>query len=196
MARRNYTMTRRADAVEETRRRIVEATLVLHAEQGVSNTSWEEIAKRASVGVGTVYRHFPSFDELLSACGDLTWQKLNLPGVEILNGVENRGERLRRIAEAMFALYERGEAELENIRRERAFHPALAEAHRRVEAALDELVRTAVDKAHELVRGMTDLGTWQSLRDQGVAEPATTVANMLECALRTQPGGSSDAKSD
>src|SRR5918997_6556705 len=79
MSPRKYDMGRRAAAVEETRRRIVDATLELHAAQGIAATSWDEIAARAGVGVGTVYRHFPSLDELVPACGRVSMKLLALP---------------------------------------------------------------------------------------------------------------------
>ncbi|HWM08394.1 MAG TPA: helix-turn-helix domain-containing protein, partial [Solirubrobacteraceae bacterium] len=72
-------MTRRASTAAQTRQRIVDATLELHGEQGIAATSWDDIAARAGVGVGTVYRHFPSLDELIPACGDITRQVLALP---------------------------------------------------------------------------------------------------------------------
>jgi AcrR family transcriptional regulator len=62
-------MDKRQEAVEETRRRIVDTTVALHGEQGVLGTSWEDIAKKADVALATVYRHFPSLDELVPACG-------------------------------------------------------------------------------------------------------------------------------
>src|SRR5438067_11979435 len=67
MAPRAYRMTRRAAANAETRRRIVDAAITLHAEKGVLGTSWPDIAKRADVALGTVYRHFPSLDQLVPA---------------------------------------------------------------------------------------------------------------------------------
>ena len=73
-------MSRRAAAVAQTRKRIVDATLELHGEQGIAATSWDDIAARAGVGVGTVYRHFPSLDELVPASGEITMQVLALPG--------------------------------------------------------------------------------------------------------------------
>ena len=68
---RRYSMDRRRAAVEETRRRIVEATLALHSEKGMFDTSWKDIAERADVSAATVYKHFPSLDELVPACGAL-----------------------------------------------------------------------------------------------------------------------------
>jgi AcrR family transcriptional regulator len=70
---RKYTMDKRRAAVEETRQRILEATLALHSEKGIFGTSWQDIAKRADVSVGTVYKHFPTLDELVPACGELMY---------------------------------------------------------------------------------------------------------------------------
>ncbi len=75
-------MGKRAAAVAETRARIVEATMELHGERGIHATSWEEIAKRAGVAIGTVYRHFPSLDELLPACGERSLERLAPPDPE------------------------------------------------------------------------------------------------------------------
>jgi hypothetical protein len=56
MSPRKYEMSRRGAAMEQTRARIVAATVAAHRELGIGATSWDEIARRAGVGVGTVYR--------------------------------------------------------------------------------------------------------------------------------------------
>src|SRR5436190_23395510 len=68
MSRRPYRMTRREDSAEETRRRIVEATFALHAEQGIAATTMRQIAARAGVSVGAVYHHFPTYDDAIAGC--------------------------------------------------------------------------------------------------------------------------------
>src|SRR3712207_9294899 len=75
-------MGKRKTAVEETRQRILEATLALHAEKGIFGTSWQDIAHRADVSVGTVYKHFPSLDELVPACGELMYAITRPPSPE------------------------------------------------------------------------------------------------------------------
>ena len=45
---------------------LIGAARVLFAEQGTS-ASLEEIARRAEVGIGTLYRHFPTRDALVEA---------------------------------------------------------------------------------------------------------------------------------
>jgi AcrR family transcriptional regulator len=55
----------RADAVRN-RARIVETASAVFAARG-SDASLEEIARGAGVGIGTLYRHFPTRDDLVEA---------------------------------------------------------------------------------------------------------------------------------
>src|SRR3954462_11550528 len=69
MARkRKYELKARAEAQEETRRRITEVTVQLHQEVGPAKTTISEIAKRAGVQRLTVYNNFPDEASLLGAC--------------------------------------------------------------------------------------------------------------------------------
>ena len=61
----------RADA-ETTHRRIIEAATKVFGNDG-TEASLNEIAKRAGVGPGTLYRHFPSREHLIDACMD-NWE--------------------------------------------------------------------------------------------------------------------------
>src|SRR5947208_13533789 len=66
--KRKYQLKARAERQEETRRRIVEATVALHEEVGPAKTTVAEIARRAGVQRLTVYNHFPDERELYAAC--------------------------------------------------------------------------------------------------------------------------------
>lgn len=55
----------RADA-ERNRRRVLEVAQVVFAEEGLA-VPIDEIARRAGLGVGTVYRHFPTKEALFEA---------------------------------------------------------------------------------------------------------------------------------
>ena len=184
-------MTGRASAVAQTRRRIVDATRELHSEQGIAATSWDDIAARAGVGVGTVYRHFPSLDELIPACGEISMQIVALPDPQgvpsLFNGVDAPAERIERLVGEAFAIYERGAPELCAIRDEPEVHPRVAESGEELEASLTALVDAAVEPSgitpadRAVVRALVDLGTWQALRDQGLgpAEAVDAVSQML-----------------
>jgi AcrR family transcriptional regulator len=183
MSPRKYDMTRRASAAAETRRRIVDATLELHGEQGIAATSWDDIAARAGVGVGTVYRHFPSLDELIPACGEITRERIALPDPSLFDGLDTPAERLEHLVREAFAIYERAAPQLRAIRSEPDVHPNVAEAGEAVEAALTALVDAAVEPAADraVVRALIDLGTWQALRDQGLGqtEAVAAIAGLL-----------------
>ncbi|MDQ3093370.1 MAG: TetR/AcrR family transcriptional regulator, partial [Actinomycetota bacterium] len=56
---------RRADALRN-RERLLAAALALFTEQG-TDVSLEAVAREAGVGVGTLYRHFPTRDALVEA---------------------------------------------------------------------------------------------------------------------------------
>lgn len=55
----------RADALRN-RARLIEAAAAAFAEQGDA-ASLEDVARRAGVGIGTLYRHFPTRDALIEA---------------------------------------------------------------------------------------------------------------------------------
>lgn len=107
MARRNYRMEKRAEAAGETRRRIVEACFALHARQGIAGTNMSQIAEAAGVSVGTVYHHFPSYDDAVAACGAFTAALAPLPGPEVLDGCETLPARLEALTAAVFGFYDR-----------------------------------------------------------------------------------------
>jgi AcrR family transcriptional regulator len=56
----------RADA-RRNRQRLLAAALAAFTEHGADDASLDEIARRAGVGIGTLYRHFPTRQALLEA---------------------------------------------------------------------------------------------------------------------------------
>ena len=190
MSPRKYDMTRRASAAARTRQRIIDATLELHGEQGIAATSWDDIAARAGVGVGTVYRHFPSLDELVPACGEVTRHVLALPDPDVVfEGVDAPAERIERLVREAFAIYERGAPQLRAIRNEPDVHPNVAAAGEEVETLLAALIDAAIGPSGDrsVVRAMVDLGTWQALRDQGLgsSDAVTAITEMLIARITT-----------
>ena len=67
-ARRNYEL-------------LITAATKAFAERGADDVSLEEIARRAGVGIGTLYRHFPARQNLLEAV-----YKDQVDGLEVLAG--------------------------------------------------------------------------------------------------------------
>ena len=106
MTPRRYRLGRRAEAAEETRRRLVQATFELHSEQGIANTSMVQIAERAGVSVGTVYHHFPTYADAVEACGRHIAASWPLPTAEIFAGIDAPAQRVRRLVTACFEYFE------------------------------------------------------------------------------------------
>jgi AcrR family transcriptional regulator len=68
----------RADA-QQNRDRILEVARVAFAEQG-AETAFDDIARLAGVGSGTLYRHFPTRDALIEAVYRSEVEKLTMAG--------------------------------------------------------------------------------------------------------------------
>jgi AcrR family transcriptional regulator len=193
MARR-YDMSRRTAAVEETKRRIVQATMELHDAQGILDTSWEDIAQRADVAPATVYRHFPTLDELLPACGELSTRRLRLPtpaDVEAtFAGVRARRERLRRMAELVFGVYERGADMLREVRYVRSRLEPVQRFHEELEGRIDGIVDAALEplappeERGRLVRALVSFGAWEALDAQPGVDPVDATVELLDAWLR------------
>lgn len=196
MSPRKYEMTRRGAAVEQTRARIVAATVAAHRELGIGATSWDEIARRAGVGVGTVYRHFPALDQLLPACGEVVARTLALPAAtdagHLFAGASGARERIERLVAGVFGAYERGAPFIDNIRRERGQLPQLEDYHQQIEDTLDALVGEALRPlapspvAGDVVRALIDLPTWRAFTDRGFTteQAIEIVSGLIECSLR------------
>jgi AcrR family transcriptional regulator len=106
MSTRPYRLGRRAETANETRRRLVQATFDLHREQGIAATSMKQIAERAGVSVGTVYHHFPSYQDAVEACGRHIAATWPLPTSAIFTGADTLAERVRRLVGACFSYFD------------------------------------------------------------------------------------------
>ena len=148
MSPRRYRSERRAETAEETRRRIVEATHKLHAEQGIYATSMPRIAERAGVSVGTVYHHFPSYDDACAACSRYTAAMLPFPSGRVLAGLTGMDERVRCLAQEVFGFYQRL-PQYDRVRSERWGMPA----SRRASSAPARRCSTSRSTARSRARG-------------------------------------------
>jgi AcrR family transcriptional regulator len=77
----------RADA-RRNRERILESAREVFAESGI-DAQMDDVAHRAGVGVGTVYRHFPTKEALMA---ELVRQKFRLLAVAAREALEQQGE--------------------------------------------------------------------------------------------------------
>lgn len=192
---RRYRSPKRAEAVEQTRRRILEATMELHGEQGILATSWEDIARRAGVSLATVYRHFPSLNELVPACGALTDAYIQPPPADLaptlFAGAATLAERIKRLVGELSAFYERAAPAFIGVRREAHVLEPLREWLEERDRAQEALVREALrpadpdERTVQVVQALTGFLTWQALVEAGVPREAAPgiLRKLVLCCL-------------
>jgi AcrR family transcriptional regulator len=127
MARkRKYELKARAEAQEDTRRRITEATVGLHLEVGPARTTISEVAKRAGVQRLTVYNNFPDETSLLGACSAHWVAQHPPPDPATWQSIRDPVRRARAAVAAMYAYYRETETMSANVLRDAKTMPALA----------------------------------------------------------------------
>ncbi|MGE3986722.1 TetR/AcrR family transcriptional regulator [Pseudorhodoplanes sp.] len=103
--KRPYRMSERAKSQDETRQRIVEATMHLHEEIGPRATTISAIAERAGVQRLTVYRHFPDETAVFQACTSHWLSRNPPPDPALWQSVGEPWERLRTALPAFYRYY-------------------------------------------------------------------------------------------
>lgn len=202
MAKRRYTMTRRARALQETRRKILEATMELHDEGGIADARWDEIARHAGLSLSTMYRHFPSNEDLIAACGRLTFEQFPPPDPAAAPAVfaDLRGlKRLERLVDEVYGYYERTNPMMAMLRRDMDRSPAVADGFKIIQAGVEAFILEASapfeidDNKKSLVRALLDDRFWASLIDAGLLvsdarrECSRLIRTVLQLEAPTRP---------
>lgn len=178
--KRKYQLRKRAEAMEDTRRRITEAAVELHGSVGPARTTVTAVAERAGVQRHTVYRHFPTEEDLFAACSGHFYEANPLPDPEAWTRISDPKQRLETALDDLYRYYERTEKMTANVFRDAELVPAIP-------AALAPFLAYLQDVAHVLaagwpargarrrvviaaIRHAVDFRTWQTLiRDGGIA---------------------------
>ena len=119
-------MRRRAEQVDQTRQRIVDATVALHGSVGPAATTIAAIAEAAGVTRLTVYRHFPDDDALFGACSAHWISRQQLPDPGAWSQIDDPTARLRAGLADLYRFYRAGAGMLTCIYRD---FTTLPEAH-------------------------------------------------------------------
>jgi AcrR family transcriptional regulator len=193
---RGYTMRKRAEDVEATRRRIVDAAVRLHGTVGPAATSIAAIAAEAGVTRLTVYRHFPDDEALFGAC-TMHWLSQQVPpDPAAWTAVADPEERLRVALTDLYRFYRDGEAMLTLSHRDREAMPEgqrrrLAERDRYWRDLLVEPFRTRGARRRRVtavIGHAIAFPTWRSLcAEQGLSNPEAVEA-MTTLALAVSAG--------
>src|SRR5260221_7936630 len=192
---RRYRQLRRAELEAQTRLRITEAAMKLHASVGPARTTVTAVAEEAGVQRGTVYRHFPDEDALFGACS-MHWLSLNpTPSPEAWVEIEDPSQRLRRALAELYDWYERNQRMLDNVFRDAALVPAMKPARERFQRLLLAMHATLMRGRQQRGRRRVHVaaavghaigfGAWSSLvRENGLdnAEAVDLMAAMVVAA--------------
>jgi AcrR family transcriptional regulator len=140
----------RADAVRN-RARVLEVAYDTFAEEGLS-VPIDEIARRAGVGAGTVYRHFPTKDDLFRAVAEDRIQRIVNEG-RALAEAEEPGEALFVFLRSLV---------LQWGATDRGFTDALSGGEIDVKAAMPETEEAFLALLGDLLKKGQDAGTVRS----------------------------------
>lgn len=195
-------MKKRAEQVDQTRARIVEATVELHGTLGPSATSIAAIAERAGVTRLTVYRHFEDDEALFAACSAHWLAQQVPPNPEAWSRLPDPELRLRHGLADLYRFFREGEPMLTHVHRERESLPMTlqrgldAEERLYVEVLGEPLDGDGSPRLDAVLGHAVSFWTWRSLcRDGGLpdADAAELIASMVlanaeEAAPRAETG--------
>ena len=180
---RRYRQGRRGENAAETRRRIVQATFDLHGKQGIAATTMKQIAERAGVSVGSVYHHFPTYDDAINACGAHAFARNPIPTAAIFEGATTRAERVSRLAHALFELFA-GLRAFGSVIADKDKLPVLkpfVDQERGVRLALAAEAVNGDDRAAVTLAGLLDNGAWDAFARLGLS-PGDAASRIAEVA--------------
>ncbi|QNS09097.1 TetR/AcrR family transcriptional regulator [Streptomyces xanthii] len=189
-------MRKRAEDVDRTRQRIVEAAVHLHGTAGPGATSIAAIAERAGVTRMTVYRHFPDDTALFEACSGHWMSHQKPPRPDEWRTISDPVERLTAGLTDLYRFYRSGEAMLtlvirdqhavpESIRRARE-----AMARQYVEVLAEPWPGDADPVRWAVIGHATAFSTWRSLCREQALTDREAVEVMVALAGVVGVGGS------
>jgi AcrR family transcriptional regulator len=169
-------MAKRAERVEETRQRIIEAAVKMHETVGPATTTIAGVAAMAGVTRLTVYRHFPDQEALYAACSAHWMAGQVMPDPGRWSAIEGAVDRFRAGLADLYRYYWEGEAMLARVYGEIASMPeGMRERLAQMELGYRQALLTPFGakgrnrRLRAVVGHATSFWTWRSLcREQGL----------------------------
>jgi AcrR family transcriptional regulator len=188
---RTYELKRRAERQQETRRRIVEAAVELHTTVGPARATVTAIAERAGVTRPTVYAHFPDERALFQACSAHVRETAPPPDPTAWSSISDPGERAETALRDLYGYFERLEPLLDNVQRDAAVMPVVAEMNAYRVRYLDEVRDLLLEawptrggaraRLRRAIGHALEFRTWQSLVRRQGCRTDEAVQLMLAC---------------
>jgi AcrR family transcriptional regulator len=195
---RKYEMKRRAERMQETRRRITEAAVELHRTVGPARTTVSAIAEKAGVQRHTYYAHFPELKDLYQACMGHYSERNPAPEPSSWADIADAEERLRVALSEVYAYYSGIEAMMSNVLRDAELDPILQEIMgsfdqywETVRDVIADAFEASGERQEELLGAMAlalDFQTWRTLvRRQELSQDRAVelMVGMVRCLMRT-----------
>jgi len=190
---RPYQLKRRAERQDETRQRIIEATIELHQTIGPAQTTISEIAERAQVGRVTVYRHFPDEATLSRACSGQYFERHPFPDPDRWRQIADPAERLQTGLRETYAYHAATEAMISHALADARDHPVMAPYHAHWHHAADilsapwRLRGSRRSMLHAAIALALNFDTWRTLtQEQGLSDDQA-IAVMLRLTHDCNP---------
>jgi len=167
---RAYESPLRADLMEQTRGRILEALTELFADPTIWEATIPLVARRARVSLRTVYRHFPTRDALFDAWGDWVEKTLDVRLHTYPEDIEDLPGFVRRL----YDTYDRNDALMRALLGSRAARGARERTRRRRKRSFERAMRALTmalepdDRARAIaaVYLLASAPAWQAMREQ------------------------------
>jgi AcrR family transcriptional regulator len=195
---RKYEMKRRAERMEETRRRITEAAVELHETVGPARTTVSAVAEKAGVQRHTYYAHFPEREDLYRACTAHYLERHPLPDPSTWVETPEPEERMRRALLEVYAYYSSTEAMMSNVLRDGQLDPAgresmvmLYQHWGKMRDTIAEAFGASGERREELLGAVAlalDFQTWRTLvRQQGLDQDRAVglMVGMVRCLMHS-----------
>jgi AcrR family transcriptional regulator len=183
-------MVKRAQQIDETRQRIVAATVELHGTVGPANTTVSAIAEVAGVTRVTVYRHFPDEDSLFAACSSHWAAQQRAPDLASWRATPGPEDRAMAALTDLYRFFHEAEPMLTLTTRDREALPDFVRQRnqRTTEAQIDALLaawpaRQRTRRRRALARHAMAFATWHSLCVDGALRQSDAVAAMTRLVV-------------
>jgi AcrR family transcriptional regulator len=169
-ATRPYESPLRAEQLEQTRLRILEATTEVLADPASEEVTIPLVARRARVSLRTVYRHFATREVLFDAWADWVDERLQIH----LHSYPESAEQLAAFARELYRSYDESESLVRAILTSRAARVVRERTRRSRQRAFNRAMRELTEglelkeraQAVAVVYLLVSAPAWQAMREQ------------------------------
>lgn len=188
-APRTYQSGLRAEQAEDTRRRILDAALRVMA-TGLASLSVPAVAREAGVSVPTVYRHFRTKPELLTAVLHHAMRKAGLDGVADPRSLDELRPTIRALIERLDNLDDVSRAAMASPGASEVRHATMPTRYQRLQRIADSIEpklrkadRDRITRLITVITASSSLRMWRDHLGLSVDEVAEEIDWIVRAAI-------------